>query len=84
MDRLKARVNIFPGDPGSVTVSIETTRENFVPTLQLVTEILRDPIFPADEFDVIKKKTLAQYEQRRSPGSRVQQRDAAPRSVRCG
>ena len=49
-------MNIFPGDPGSVTVSIETT-QSFVPTLQLVTEILRDPIFPADEFDVIKKNS---------------------------
>ncbi len=65
-DRLKARVGIFAGEPGTVTVSIETTRENLVPTLQLAAEILRDPVFPADEFDVLKKEQLAQYEQQLS------------------
>lgn len=65
-DRLKARVGIFAGEPGTVTASIETTRENLVPTIQLVAEILRDPTFPADEFDVIKKERLAQYEQQLS------------------
>ncbi len=65
-DRLKARVGIFAGEPGTVTASIETTRENLVLTLQLVAEILRDPVFPADEFDVLKKEQLAQYEQQLS------------------
>ena len=65
-DRLKARVGIFAGDPGTVTASIETTRENLVPTLQLVAEILREPVFPADEFEVIKKEQLAAYEQQLS------------------
>lgn len=66
LDRLKARVSVFPGGPGTVMVRIETTRENFVPTLQLVAEILREPTFPAEEFDVIKKERLAQYEQQLS------------------
>ncbi len=65
-DKLKARVGIFGGELGTVTVSIETTRENLVPTLQLVAEILRDPIFPSDEFDVLKKEELAQMEQQLS------------------
>jgi len=71
-DKLKARVNIGAGggmgggEPGLVNVGIETTRENLVAVLKLVAEILRDPIFPADEFDVLKKEQLAQLEQQLS------------------
>jgi len=71
-DKLKARVNIGGGggmggpEPGTVSVGIETTRENFEAVLKLVAEVLRDPVFPADEFDVLKKERLAQLEQQLS------------------
>ncbi len=71
-DKLKARVGIGSGggfaggEPGLVSVGIETTRENFIAVLNLVAEVLRDPIFPAEEFDVYKKEQLAQLEQQLS------------------
>lgn len=71
-DKLKARVGFGAGGgfgggaPGMVSVGIETTKENLVPVLKLVAEILRDPIFPADELDVMKKEQLSQLEQQLS------------------
>lgn len=71
-DKLKARVNIGSGGgmsggaPGVVSVGIETTKENLVSVLRLVGEILKDPTFPTDEFDVLKKEQLAQLEQQLS------------------
>ncbi|MBI1824945.1 MAG: insulinase family protein, partial [Planctomycetes bacterium] len=71
-DKLKARVNMGGGggmrgsEAGVVAVNIETTNENLVPTLKLVHEILTDPVFPADEFDTLKKEQLARMEQQLS------------------
>ncbi len=68
-DKLKARVFLSSGggfgagEPGTVTARIETTRENLVPVLRLLGEILKDPVFPSDELDVLKKEQLAQLEQ---------------------
>ncbi len=51
------------GTAGTLDVSIETTRENLAPVLDLVGEILRSPSFPAEEFDELKKETLAGIEE---------------------
>ncbi|HTG15208.1 MAG TPA: pitrilysin family protein, partial [Blastocatellia bacterium] len=47
-------------------VSIETIRENFPAVLRLVSEILREPAFPASEFEQLKQETLAQIEEQRN------------------
>jgi zinc protease len=65
LDRLKAQAHVF-GDPTSARVSIETTRENFPAVLKLVAEILREPSFPAAEFDQLKQQFLASIEEQRS------------------
>jgi zinc protease len=65
-DRLKARVSIGPSSAASVSVGIETVRENLPAVLRLVAEILREPSFPAAEFDQLKQELLAQIEQQRS------------------
>src|SRR5215813_4274851 len=49
-DKLKARVSVAPG-PNSVFASIETVRDNLLAVLRLTTEILREPSFPANEFE---------------------------------
>src|SRR6266404_5174 len=68
-DKLKARVGVF-GGPTSAGASIETTRENFPAVLRLVAEILREPSFPAAEFEQLKQEALAGIEEsRREPQS---------------
>ena len=65
LDKLKARA-IVGGSPTAATVSIETTRENLPAVLKLVAEILREPAFPANEFEQLKQEQLAGIEQQRS------------------
>jgi zinc protease len=64
-DKLKARVGVF-GGPTSAGVSLETIRENLPAVLRLVAEILREPSFPASEFEQLKQEELAGIEQSRS------------------
>ncbi|MBN8651043.1 MAG: insulinase family protein [Cytophagales bacterium] len=66
-DRLKARVSFF-GGATSVSVNIETTKPNLSEVLKLVEQVLKDPIFPADEFEKLKSESIANIEsQRREP-----------------
>jgi zinc protease len=64
-DRLKARVGVG-GGATSASVRIETTRENLPAVLRLVAEVLRQPAFPASEFEQLKEEELAGIEQQRS------------------
>jgi zinc protease len=52
--------------PGSLDVSIETTRENLPAVLELAAEILRQPAFPQDEFDHLRQESLANREEQMS------------------
>jgi zinc protease len=65
LDKLKARVSIS-GEARQANVSIETTRENLIPALKLVAEALKQPIFPADEFEKLKQENLTQIEGQKS------------------
>lgn len=65
LDKLKAQVVIF-GQSASAIVMVETTRENFLPTLDLVAQELRSPRFDAAEFDKLKRERLAGIEQNKS------------------
>jgi zinc protease len=65
LDRLKARLSIG-GSAASVTASLETDRAHLPAVLQLVREILREPSFPADEFENMKQESLAAIEQQKS------------------
>ncbi|HXG10526.1 MAG TPA: pitrilysin family protein [Gemmataceae bacterium] len=55
LDRLKARVQAFSG-PGQVTFSIQGKRESLPAVLTLLKEVLREPSFPAEEFDILKRE----------------------------
>lgn len=56
-------VRLARGGPGTLDVSIETTRENLGAVLRLAAEILRQPAFPEDEFDKLRQERLASYEE---------------------
>lgn len=67
--KLNARINIS-GNVSGASATVQTTRENLVPALRLVAEILREPSFPESEFDATKKRMIAAIENRRTdPGS---------------
>ena len=65
LDKLKARVSIS-GGPSQANVSIETTKENLIPVLKLVSEALKTPAFDAKEFDKLKQENLAGIEAQKS------------------
>ena len=72
IDRLKARLNVS-GGPTNAGAQVETTRENLPAALRLVAEILREPSFPADEFEQLRQQRLAGLEQARSEPQAVGQ-----------
>ncbi|CAN5334261.1 pitrilysin family protein [soil metagenome] len=69
-DKLKARVFVS-GGATSAFASIETTRENLPAVMRLVSEILHEPVFPENEFDVLKQETLTQIESQKSEPTSV-------------
>ena len=70
LDRLKARAFVF-GGATQAGVSIETTRENLPAVMRLVAEILREPVFPANEFELLKQENLAAVEQQKSEPTQI-------------
>ena len=65
IDKLKARVRIG-GAGNNISVSIETTRPNLLPTLRLVGEVLHEPSFDAKEFELLRTENLSGLEQNKS------------------
>jgi zinc protease len=72
LDKLKARAFVF-GGATQANVIIETVRENLPAVMRLVGEVLREPSFPASEFEQLKQEMLAAIDQQRSdPGAIAQ------------
>lgn len=65
LDKLKAQVNVGGGG-NSVNVSIESTKDNLPKVLAIVTDILKNPVFDANEFDKLKQENLAGIEAQKS------------------
>ena len=65
LDKLKARVKVF-GSATQAGATIETTRENLPAVMKLVAEILREPSFPAKEFELLKQDEITGVEDGRS------------------
>jgi zinc protease len=63
-DKLNASVLVSGGG-----ASIEVRGERLVPALRLVAEALREPAFPAAEFEELKRATIAGYEAQKSDPS---------------
>jgi zinc protease len=67
LEKLNATVSI-----GAEGARIDVRRENLVPALRLVAEALREPSFPASEFDELKRAALAGTQAQQSdPGARA-------------
>lgn len=65
LDALKARVRIGGGATGAF-VSIEAEKDRLAEVIDLVGHILKNPTFPQEEFDKMKKESLAGIEEQRS------------------
>ena len=65
MDRLKAQMNVT-GGVNNATFTIQTTEENLPGALKLAAEILREPSFPENEFEQVRKQTVASVEEGKS------------------
>jgi zinc protease len=59
--QMDAHIQINGAATGT-NASLETTKENLEPALRLVGEMLREPSFPADEFETRRQEALAQVE----------------------
>ncbi len=60
-DKAKAQVRIYGGGQ-STDVSVQTAKENLPAVLAVVLDCLRNPTFPADEFEKLKQERLAGLE----------------------
>ena len=60
-DRLKAQITIT-GHSSSVSVSLRTLDANLADTLRFTRELLREPSFPATEFEQIRQQRIASAE----------------------
>ncbi len=60
--RLRAQVQVG-NDKGELMLTVQVKRDNLLETLELVEQILRQPTFPKDEFEVLKRQ-LKERDQR--------------------
>jgi zinc protease len=81
LDKLGARVNIG-GLIGDLSVGIECKRDKLPEVMKLVGELLREPAFPADEFEILKRQLKERIEKMRPEpnfrGDRELRRKLAP------
>jgi zinc protease len=59
LDKLGAQLSLSSG-LGELTLGIQVKSANLAATLKLVEEILRQPSFPSEEFEVLKRETLSE------------------------
>lgn len=65
LDRIKAQVSVG-GNATGASARITTTRENLPAAIDLVFEMLKDSVFPENEFDQLKRQVLASLESAKS------------------
>jgi zinc protease len=65
LDRLKARASLA-GGPTQAVGSVETVRGSLPAVLRLLAEVLKEPAFPASEFETLKQEELSALEEQRS------------------
>jgi zinc protease len=69
-DQLQAEVNIAAG-PQSVGVNITTKRQHLPAVVELVGRLLREPAFPAEPLEEVRRQSLAGLERQRTEPSAV-------------
>lgn len=69
LNNYRAQMSVS-GSPGVLSVTVQTGRENLLPVLGLVEEVLRHPKFPAEELEVVREEQLSLLNQQFSdPGA---------------
>ncbi|HZJ21166.1 MAG TPA: pitrilysin family protein, partial [Pricia sp.] len=61
LSKLKSSIYIW-GNNGNVNFSISSTKENLMPTLELMVDMLKNPAFDASELEKLKTERLAGLE----------------------
>ncbi|MBE7543939.1 MAG: insulinase family protein [Bryobacteraceae bacterium] len=64
ISKMKASVQVS-GGTSSARATVTTTKENLRQALDLVAEVLKEPSFPADEFEQLRQQALANLERTR-------------------
>ncbi|HEX3139369.1 MAG TPA: insulinase family protein, partial [Rhizobacter sp.] len=64
LDQLKTEMRVS-GAPGRVSVNLSSRREHLPEAIALVADLLRNPSFPADALDELKRQVRADIEQQR-------------------
>jgi zinc protease len=57
---------VFSSDLGVVTINLQTRRANLPAVLRLLGEVLREPTFPQEELDLLRREVLEKLEKDRS------------------
>jgi zinc protease len=74
MQKLDATIAVGGGGLASVSATITTLAENLIPALRLAMEMLREPAFPASDFDQIRSQRISTIDRSRTePGTLVQE-----------
>ena len=86
LDKLGATISGSSGTgPGEVRFSVQAKRETLPAVLELLKQMLREPLLPEDKFEEMKRERLADLEQARSEPSvqalRLLRRSLAPYSA---
>jgi zinc protease len=69
LDALQTELSVS-SSPGRVTIVLESRREHLPAAIALVGDLLRNPVFPADALDELKRSALSAIEQqRKDPGA---------------
>jgi zinc protease len=73
LNRYRAQMSVSSRGVGTLTASIQTKRENLVPMLNLLQDVLLNPEFSESEFETLKRQQLSQYTQQLSDPSAIAQ-----------
>jgi len=67
LDRLKTTLTpSFGGNRGNLRFSLHTKRENLPAAIGLLKQVLREPLLPAEEFEIMRQERMAAAEKARS------------------
>jgi len=84
LDGLEANLGTGGGGLGTITFSIQAKHDTLPAVLDLLRQVLREPLLPEDQFELLKRGRLAALEQGKTEpsvlGPRALQRKLNPRS----
>ncbi|MFN9718935.1 MAG: M16 family metallopeptidase, partial [Planctomycetota bacterium] len=58
LNNYRAQMSVS-GQPGTLSVTVQTSRENLGAVLRVVQEVLRNPTFPAEELEILREEQIA-------------------------